>query len=379
MSAALLLLPLLAGCGCGPGPETAPPGESGHSGDTHDSEPPATVEIRVQPVIPEDTTLERDVTVAVVHVSFGDGPAIGETLVSGISDGSELTLELPSAAPVDQLASLGNLYLPVSGSLYMLAAFVDDGDGSYQEGEPLLGVAMDRWLMWYHLDLDPQDSGQAVPVRSWRIVDLGIQGQYAPNRCALDSSWPLEWMMDRGYPQYHPTDDAVPLILRGLEASLGLEGAITAMPDVSLRLAALPYPHVGEREVQSGFDDTLAADQESFAAQLASAPPSEDDVGADPDWRYTMHLFLPFTDSDGSGAWTMDDELEGASTCFDGELAWARYTRPVHSYRGFRFLDCYGGTAGWRLAHYADHGGVEYLSSEQARQLVLDFTDCRLD
>ena len=379
MNATALLLSLLTACQCGSGPETAPPGESGHSGDSRDSDPPATVEIRVQPVVPEDASLDQEITVAVVHVSFGDGPAIGETLVSGVSSGAELTLELPLAAPVDQLASLGNLYLPVSGSLYMLAAFVDDGDGIYQEGEPLLGVAMDRWVMWYHLDLDPQDSGQAVPVQSWRIVDLGIEGQYAPNRCALDSSWPLEWMMDLGYPQYHPTSDPIPLILRGLEASLGLEGAIVSSPQPTLRLAALPYPHVGEREVQSGFDVAIASDQESFAEQLSGAPPSEDDVGADPDWRYTMHLLLPFTDSDGSGAWTLGDALEGSSTCLDGELAWARYTRPIHSYRGYRFLDCYSGTVGWRLTHYADHGGVEYLSSDQARQLVLDFTDCRLD
>ncbi len=378
MRGGLLLLSLLAGCHCGPAPESEPPSESGESGDTEDSGVIAPVEILVVVEEPEDTLVHAPPALAVVQVGFGDGPSIGATIAAATGDGTE-TLALPDTAPPEHLEALGNLYLPVSGALYMIIAFEDDGDGAYQEGERVLGVAMDRWVMWYELDLGIDDSGGATPVRSWRVVDLGIAGQYAPNRCALDTSWPLEWMMDLGFPQYHPVDEPITVTLRGLEADLSLAGNIVDLPEDPLRFAALPYPHVGEREVQAGFDQSVGAGQASFEAELVEAPPAEDDVGADPDWRYTMHLLMPYADSDGSGAWNLDDELEGSATCLDGEHAWARYTRPVSSYRGFRFLDCYSGTVGWRLVRYADSGGVEYLSSSQAEQLVLDFTDCRLD
>ncbi len=374
MSPALLLA---LACHCGPAPESAPPAESGETADTHDSAPPVPVVLRVELAIPEDTDLGAELTVAVVHVSFGDGPAIGETLASAVTSGEPVELALPAEAPVAHLDALGNLYLPVSGSLYMVAAFVDDGDGAYQEGEPLIGVAMDRWAMWYALDLELDDTGPQAPVNAWRVVDLGIAGQYAPNRCALDSSWPLEWMMDDGYPVYHEPSEPITLTLRGLEAQLSLAGSVVGLPEDPLRFAALPYPHVGERAVEPAFDLALEAD--AFAASIVAAPPAEDDVGSDPDWRYTMHLPLAYADSDGSGGFSEGDALEGTSTCFEGESAWPRYTRPVSSYRGYRFLDCYSGTVGWRLVHYADHGGVEYLSSADARELVLDFTDCRLD
>jgi hypothetical protein len=371
---------LLVGCQCGPAAETDGPVDSADSTDTHDSAPPAPVALSLELIQPEDTLPATEPTVGLVHVRFGDGPAMGETLASvRFTDGQAGTLELPAAAPVEHLASLGNLYLPVSGSLYMLAAFLDDGDGQFQEGETLLSVAMDRFVMWYELDLSPDDSGADVPVKTWRVVDLGIEGQYAPNRCALDTSWPLEWMMDAGYPVYHELDEPIRLTMRGLEAELSLHATIVDLPAEPPRLAALPYPHVGERAVQAGFDLALVKAQPEVSAALSAVPPAEDDVGSDPDWAYTMHLLLSYVDSDGSGDWTTDDALEGSSTCLDGELAWARYTRPVDSYRGYRFLDCYGGTVGWRLVHYAEDGGVEYFDNAQAAGLVLDFTDCRLD
>jgi hypothetical protein len=374
------LFALMVACHCGPAPESVPPDETGPLPDTHDSAPPEAVTLQVALALPEDTLLGVEATVAVVHVRFGEGPLIGETIVSiPATLGEPALLELPLAAPVEHHEALGNLYLPVTGSLYMLVAFQDDGDGLFQEGEPLLGVAMDRWVMWYELDLVLDDSGAEAPARAWRVVDLGIAGQYAPNRCALDTSWPLEWMMDAGYPVYHPVEDAVSLPLRGLEARLELAGTIRDLPEESLRLAALPYPHLGERAVSAGFDQALAPGQTDFEALLVDAPPAEDDVGSDPDWRYTMHLLLPYSDEDGSGDFGRDDALEGSSTCLDGEHVWPRYTRPVSTYRGYRFLDCYDGTVGWRLVRYAEHGGVEYLGSEQARGIGLDFTDCRLD
>ena len=373
---ALGLVALLAGCSCGPGPESQPPEESGESGDSRDSgaHGPA---VQLTLVVPEDAHFEGAATVSLVHVSFGDGPAIGQTIASVETSELEPSLLLPSAAPAELVTALegsGEL----TGALFALVVHRDsNADGAWREGEPLLGIAMDRWLLWLASTCNVCDTANVTD--EWRVVDLGIAGQYEPNRCALDTSWPMEWMSDQGYPLDHPLDQAIELPLRGLEADLQIQGSISGLVRDDLRLGVLPYPHLGEGEVVPQLDQQLEPAQADFQASLSAEPPSEDDVGADPDWRYTMHLLLPFADSDGSGGWSLGDELEGSSTCLGGELAWARYTRAVDSYRGYRFLDCYSGTVGWRPAHYAEHGGIEYLSSEQGRGLVLDFTDCRLD
>jgi hypothetical protein len=371
----LLVLVFVVGCQCAVPHESDPPesGETAETGETGNLDP---ILLRVEPSLPEDTLPPEGATLSMVRVRFGEGPAIGETISSVPLELAGTSIPIPVVAPTEHAVELSP-HLGIHGALYMLIAYDDlDGDGAYSEGERVLGVAMDRWVLLLHA---LEQEHELSVVNSWRVVDLGIAGQYEPNRCALDSSWPMEWMLDDGYPVYHELDEPIPLPLRGLEASATLGGDIAGLERDDLRLAALPYPHLGHREVTPWLEQSLSRGQASFSGQLAGEPPEEDDVGSDPDWRYTMHLLLPYIDSDGSGGFTTGDDPEGASTCLGGELAWARYTRAVHSYRGFRFLDCYAGTVGWRPAHYADHGGIEYLSSEQGAQLALDFTGCRLD
>ncbi|MFH1463285.1 MAG: hypothetical protein ABIO70_02760 [Pseudomonadota bacterium] len=368
---ALLLLPLIWACRCGAPDDTGPALD-----DTSDSTPPQGPALDLQLVLPEDTSLAGPVTVGAVEVRFGAGPALGPTIASVSAGEGSAALALPAAPEEPPTTVLGHDPYTV-GTLYMLATFEDsDGDGAFQEGEPLLGVAMDRFLLWLHAE---SDDSAAQSLDEWRLVDLGIGGQYAPNRCALDTSWPMEWMADRGYPVEHALDEPITVTLRGLPAHLTLGGAVEDLPEGSWRLAGLPYPWVGKQAVTAAFDLDLPASAESFAVALQDAPPTEDDVGADPDWRYTMHLPLVFADGDGSGGWSEGDTPEGTTTCYQGREAWARYTRPVSAYRGYRFLDCYGGTVGWRAAHTSSDGYLEYLTSEQALSLVLDGATCRLD
>ena len=373
-----LVLAFTVGCQCAVSHESDPldSGETGETGEIVDTGRHEPLLLLVEPTLPEDTLAPDEATLSMVQVRFGEGPTIGETISSVPLDLAGTSIPIPLLAPTEHAVELSP-HFGIHGALYMLVAHDDpDGDGAYSEGERVLGVAMDRWVLLLHA---LEQDGELGVVNNWAVVDLGIAGQYEPNRCALDTSWPMEWMLDYGYPVYHELDEAIPLVLRGLGASASLGGTIEGLERDDLRLAALPYPHLSSREVTPWMEQTLASGQASYTGQLSGEPPAEDDVGADPDWRYTMHLLLPYTDSDASGGYTMADALEGASTCFGGELAWARYTRPVYSYRGFRFLDCYSGNVGWRPAHYADHGGIEYLSSADGAGLVLDFTDCRLD
>lgn len=372
---AILWLPLLCACRCGAGRESDP--DSDDSETAPDDSEPAPQALTLAISLPEDVQPGPAVTLAAVHVRFGEGPAIGDTLASAAAGEGSTLLTLPEAAPSTHVVALGHDLVPVEGALYMLAAFEDlDADGAFREGEPLLGVAMDRWLLWVHRE----GAESAAPaLHAWRVVDLGIAGQYAPNRCALDSSWPMEWQVDRGYPVEHALGEPVTVPLRGLPATLALAGAAENLPAGPWRLAGLPYPAFTERSVQPAFDLPLAEGATTFEADLAATPPAEDDVGADPDWRFTMHLPLLYADADGSGGWSDGDEPEGTSTCFGGEPAWARFTRPVSTYRGYRFLDCYGGTVGWRAARYDPAGTLQYLSSAEARALVLDAQACRLE
>jgi hypothetical protein len=377
---ALLTLALLVGCRCGPAEHSGETAEPQHTGESPpdsaaDTDPPNGT-ILVLPSVPEDTSFEGDARVSLVHVVFGEGPRMGETVASEPLSLDGVRLALPWPVPEEDAVDLSPQQ-GIEGALYALVAHRDDNaDGAFDEGERLLGVAMDRWLLLVH---SLEEDHERVVVNTWRIVDLGIAGQYEPNRCALDSSWPLEWMSDQGFPVYAEWSEPIALPLRGLEAQLGLELPLVGLVRDDLRFAVLPYPHLNHQAVQPLLDQSLEAGQGSVGGTLDSEPPAADDVGSDPDWRYTMHLLLPYLDSDGSGGWSTADEVEGASACWQGELAWARYTRAVHSYRGYRFLDCYGGTVGWRPVHYADHGGIGYLSSAQAQDFVLDFADCRLD
>ncbi len=367
MQSSLPLLPLVASLGCRCG---APSAES-----DPDSEGPVGAAVEVAVSLAEDTELVEAATLGLVFTRFGEGPALGETLASAPAALGTVSLQLPAAPPLEQLALLDHQGDGVQGALYLPVVFVDQSaDGAFQEGEPLLGAALDRWLLWHE-----RDQVDTAGPQTWRLVDLGISGQFEPNRCALDSTWPLEWFLDSGYPQLYELSDGLEILLRGLTASAQLAGAVQGLPEGDWRLAGLPYPHFTERSMEAVLDVEVPEGQGSFSVQLEQAPPDEHDVGADPDWGYTMHLLLLYGDSDGSGGWSEGDELEGSTTCSQGETTWARYTRPVDSYRGYRFLECYGGTVGWRAARTADSGAVLYLSSAEASQLVLDGADCRVD
>ena len=64
-----------------------------------------------------------------------------------------------------------------------------------------------------------------------------------------------------------------------------------------------------------------------------------------------------------------------ATTCLDGEVVYTRYTRELDSYRGWRFLDCYSGTVGWRATRTdPDTGALAFLSPAEAAALTVDTT-----
>ena len=284
-------------------------------------------------VLPEDTTRTAPLTAAATLVRFGDGPQIGGTLTSApVGEDGTFTLTLPGAAPEGDVTTLDAHADPVvTGALYAVVVFEDsDGDGGWTEGETLRGLAMDTWLSW---------------TDAWQLVDLGFSGQYAANRCLLDSTVPLAWR--EGYPRFSPLDAGVSVPLRGLPATLVLGGTMSGTGYAGM--AGVPYAAVAGEDLPVAFDVPFAS---TFSVSLTDAPPDDTDYGSDPDWRWTVHLPVVYVTDD----WTAWD---GATACAAGLPVYARYTRAVTTYRGYRFLDCYQGNVGWRMARSdADLGTV---------------------
>ena len=370
-----MLLLLLACTGKGPAASdtaTGPTGDdTGTPVDTQDTGP-TSVALAGQLVLPEDTKVGASLTVGAVRITFGDGPAIGETLAATAADPSApFTLELPaslSAQPALEADLQGT-----TGALFVLHAFEDtNGDGAWSEGEPLRGLAMDRFLAWIQ-DLPGVEDG-------WQLVDLGLAGQYAPNRCSLDSTVPLTWRAEEGYPLWTGLTEGEEIRLRGLPARLTIEGTIASVPEGVRGLVSLPYATVtGDAPDELPIFD-LPAEAGPFSVELEAEPPDSHDLGSDPDWRYALELNLLYEDLDSDEAWSWGDAYEGSSTCVDDHWVYTRYTREVSSYRGYRFLDCYEGNVGWRLARTdEDTGAAVFLSSEEATRVVVDPTSCRLD
>ncbi len=378
-----LLLQLVA-CGCqGPAGEG---NESGHldsmprdtvtdsaSADSGDSVAPEGGSLAGELVLMEDCELDAEPTVAAVRLHFGDGPALGETLAAAPGDLSKgFRLDYP-AMPGGELEQVSRDNPELAGAFYVLLVFEDaNGDQAYQEGEPLLGGSLERWLVWLE-GVAQREEAQDWPL-GWSQADLGIAGQHEPNRCLLDTDIPMEWRT--GYPLFFDPIEAVSLRLQGLQAELTMGGAVAAWPEGAGGLAGLPYPSLANEPV---YDLSLEEPTE-FQASLSAPPPDSHDANSDADWRYTMHLNLVYQDEDGDGAYGAPDSFEGSTTCLGDEVVWARFTRSVSSYRGYRFLECYGGTVGWRAVMTDPESGAPlYLASHDARSLVLDSSTCRLD
>ncbi len=369
-------LPLLALALGACGPAAAPAPEAGDSGaaDTGGGEGdgPAVL-LAATPA--EGTAFGAPLTAAAVAFRFGEGPATGATLASArlgapsLRDTARARLALPETAPARDLADLG---ADATGAVYALLVFEDaDGDGAWTEGETLAGLATDRWLLWIAV---PPDAGAGAGLleRGWNLVDLGLQGTYEDDRCLLDTDVVLDWR--EGWPRAADPADAVAVALHGLPASLSLAGEVALEAFEDDALAAIPYQRLaGTDDALDPFFDVPLRDG-AFAATLDAAPPDAADVGADPDWRYALGYPLAYRDAAGDG-WSPDDPLSGATPCHEGRPVAVRYTRPVRSWKGWRLLDCYGATVGWRaVVQDPDTGQPRFLDAEAAATLRLDGT-----
>ena len=298
----------------------------------------------------EDAVLEGDLRVAAAQVHFGlffgEEVTVGETLTSEAvaADGS-FELGLPATPELSAIEPLSkNLAETLSGTLLWIVAFEDlDGDGDFDEGEPVRGGDMDRWLLY--LSSSPGDTGGAFDdwLAGWSLVDLQLSGQYQPNRCLYDTTEPLTWMQEYGEQAvFQDLSVGLEVLLAGVPATLEVQGTMEGDGAVGLS-----YQHLfAGADLDPVFD--VAGAEGRYTATLTEAPPDSHDVGADPDWRYTYALALPYGDLDGDDRYTLADDLDNATVCQEGQRVYLRYTRPVATWRGYRFLECYGATVGWR-------------------------------
>lgn len=323
---------------------------------------------------PDDTPAAEALSLGVVRIVYGDGPLLETTLsVAPLNEDGRWAVELPQAAPEEHIGALSRMDTSLTGALYAIVAFYDaDGDGAFTEGEPLRGASFDRMLLW--LSGEPPEG---YPL-GWSVVDSGFAGQYEPNRCRLDTTEPLLWRSAQGYPVFYGLSDMVSMRLSGVEVGLHLAGSVPDAQDGVFGVVGLPY-----QAFSGGVSDriyTVAVSGQRFEAQLDAPPPDTHYVGGDPDWAYTYHFNLLFRDLDQDQVFDYTEEVEGSTTCINDQPVYTRYTRPVHSWRGYRFLDCYGGTVGWRSVQIdPDSSAVRYLSAEESTSLVLDHDNCRLD
>lgn len=323
---------------------------------------------------PDDTPPGEPLTMGAVRILYGDGPLLERTLATGPLDADgQWSIELPEQAPAEHVLALSRIDETITGALYALVAFHDaDGDGAFTEGEPLRGASFDRMLLWLDGALP-----EGYPP-GWSTVDSGFAGQYEPNRCRLDTTEPLLWRSSEGYPLLYALAEPVTMRLSGIEVDLRLAGEVPDAEDGIFGVAGVPYQAFSGGVSERVF--TVAVSGQRFEAVLDTPPPESHYVNGDPDWGYTYHYNLLFRDADQDQVFDYTEELEGSTTCLDGDVVYTRYTRPVTSWRGYRFLDCYGGTVGWRSVRVSDSSGaVEYLSAAESASLVLDHEDCRLD
>jgi hypothetical protein len=376
-------------------------------GDTGTITWPYGIEGRAEAV--EDTERPASLRVAAVEirfgVSFGEDITVHGAIGRGEidSDGS-FQLGLPDSPPEDALSPLSKVYEEtLRGALYWLVVFEDtdndghfdvdedknlngkldegedaDGDGLLSEAiDRVMGADMDRWLIYLDANETPDDPelSEGWPL-GWSLVDLSLSGQYQPNRCLYDTTEPLLWMTGLGLaPIFYDLSGGVEVPLAGLSASLTLAGDPGTPAD---GVVALPYQHLYQGEdLEKVFDSAVISG--TYGGTLTSAPPDSHDVNGDPDWRYTYAIVVPYTDQDLDEQYTLIDDLENATLCAQEQQVYLRYTRPIQRYRGYRFLECYGATVGWRLATTdPESGAAVFWTAEQALSADLDPEQCPL-
>lgn len=386
-AALLTLLTLLVACAGGRAPADPAPGTGANSGEddvpdvSPDSGDPTDTAAPQAPTLGvrvEEPALALapggHLRVAAVPLRFGGasgGPELGAALSIGELIEGAAELGLPIQAPEAHMGGLARAYPEVQGALYGLVVYVPDESGAFREGLPLLGVALDRLLL-FRL---PGEAPAGWP-EGWSLVDSGMAGMYAPNRCLYDSTEPLLWREAEGYPRFSPLSDGVRIALRGRAAALDLEIDLAALEPSLDRLALMPLQRaIGADPTLALLDDLARPAEGTLAFTLEAPPPADHDLSRDPDWRHTFAYGLPYGDLDGSGAWSEADDTPGAGLCVAGLPVGLRYQRPVQSWRGLRLLDCYGAQVGWRLAHNDVSIGAERtLPAEDARRLASDPT-----
>lgn len=378
--AAGALLPLLAlGCSAeksGEADEKAeadsasPTGADGGAdgadgGDTGPGEPVETLPLRVAVTEPAGAGA-GPVRVSLVPLDFGaglGGPRLGAPIAEGAVEEGVAVLALPVAVPATELDGLARALPGVQGALYGLVAWAPAGeDAVFAEGEALLGVALDRLLLFR----GPGEAPAGWP-EGWSVVDSGMAGMYEPNRCLYDTTEPLLWREAEGYPRFFTLDEAVPLTLRGREAGLAVDLQLGALSGGQGRYGLVPHQlAVGaDPELEAVFDEPLPPPGEGLGFTLDAPPPAAHDLTADPDWRHTLAYGVPYVDIDGDERWSASDPMPEVGTCHERTPVAFRYTRPVTTWRGLRLLDCYSGQVGWRLVRWdAGVGNEVYLPAE---------------
>lgn len=326
-------------------------------------------------VVPSWASGLPDLAVSAVPVAFGasGGPTLTAALASAsIGDDAMWRLDLPSTPPQSAITQLER-----DGERGVVVAVIaHDGAAPFVDGgAPMRGVAMSDLLVW----LEAPSERLGWPA-GWSRVDTGLAGRYADDsRCLLNTDQPLSWRADAGYPRLRGWDDDLGVALPGLEASLTVEGTLPDLdPDADGVIGAWYAFFLGERGVGAAFDSPVDATG-AFAASLSETPPAGAWLTGDPDWTYAAAFAVAYEDEDGDGAWQEAERLVDRSVCIDGELAIFRYNRPVTTWRGYRFLDCYGARAGWSLATPADdETWTEWRADGLAESLTGDAASCPL-
>ncbi len=323
---------------------------------------------------PEDALPVGALRVALVNIVFdGAGsPDLGISVDTVDVVYGGFSLDLPAEPPSTHIVGLARAWPEAQGALYAAIVYQppeDNPEATFREGLPLRGTALDQLVVWIDPDATSLPAGWPT---GWSVVDSGMSGMHAPNRCLFDTSEPLLWREHDGYPLFSPLDTGLDVLLRGTPTSLDLVGDATDRPEGADRMVGVPT------QVAYGTDPTLApvydtAVSAGLSVHLSEPPPEDHDVNTDPDWRHTLAVGVLYADDDGTGSWSLDgDTTLGRTHCTEREPVFARYTREVSSWRGYRFLECYGGTAGWRAVVFDDTiGNYRYLDPSLARNLQI--------
>ena len=162
------------------------------------------------------------------------------------------------------------------------------------------------------------------------------------------------------------------ILLRGLPATLTLAGTAVDVTGVGI----FPYQNLlGKADMPLLADGDASSG--TFSLTLTDPPLEEAWITGDPDWNYAFGILQTYTDTDESGGYTAKDDRASLTTCFEGNDAIARYTKPVTAWRGWRLMECYSGNAGWRLVTEDVEGGwKDFRTSAEAASLTIEDGTC---